>query len=111
MRGCYYLNVDSLQLLSTSLGVQVLVVVSGRNPDVPDDNSWENDKQGLVLGSSEDVEHGVVQVALQRSGGIRRNGVGSNVFLGWGTHVTPPSHVSSWTGACHFEKIEWLTVG
>lgn len=105
------LNVDSLQLLSTSLGVQVLVVVSSRDPNVPDDNCRKNDEQSLVLGSSEHVEDGVVQVALQRSGGIRRNGVGGNVFLGWGTHVTPPSHVSSWTGACHCEKIEWLTVG
>lgn len=103
------LNVNSLQLLSTSLGVQVLVVVSSGNPHVPDDNSRNNNEQGLVLGSSEGVEEGVVQVTLQRLSGVRRNGVGGNVLLGWGTHVTPPSHVSFSMWACHCERMcYWL---
>lgn len=96
------LSVDNFQLLSTSLGVQVLVVVSGTSPDVPNNHTWNDDVQSLVLGSSENVEHRVVQVTLQWLGSERGNSVGVDVFLVWGTHVAPPSHVSLWSSASHF---------
>lgn len=96
------LSVDNFQLLSTSLGVQVLIVVSGLGPNVPNNHTWNDDVQGLVLGSSENVEHGVVQVTLQWLGSIWGNSVDVHEFLGWGAHGTPRTHVSLWSWSSHF---------
>lgn len=96
------LDVDSLQLLSTSLGVQVLVVLSGLRVDSVDDGAWDEDKEDLVLESSEDIEDGVVQSTLQRSGGVRRNSVHVDVLLLGGADASPPAHVSLSVRSCHY---------
>lgn len=96
------LDVDSVQLLLTGLGVQVLVVSGGLRVDGPDYGAWNGDEKNLVLESSEDVEDGVVQGALQRSGGVRGNSVHVNVLLLWGAHAAPPSHVSLSVRSSHY---------
>lgn len=91
---CSNLNVDSLQLLSTSLGVQVLVVLSGLGVDGVENGTRNDDKKSLVLNSSEGVEHRVVQSTLQRLGGEWGNSVHVDVLLLWGAHRAPPAHIS-----------------
>ena len=77
------LDVDAFQLFSTSLGVQVLVVVSGVGPDRPDNGEWNGDVQDLGLESSEGVEDGSVNGTVQWSLRIWRNGVDRNTLLLW----------------------------
>ena len=96
-----HLDVDSFQLFSSSLGVQILVVISGVGPDVPHNGERKNHVQSLVLGSSESVEHSVVGSTLERLGSPWRNGVDGDELLFWGTDVTPPSHISLWSSATH----------
>lgn len=98
------LNVDSLQLLSTGLGVKELVVVSGPSPPLPDDDTWNDDEKSLVLNSSEDVEDGIVSNTLEWSLSEWRNGVGGDTLLWGGTQGSPPSHVSLsvWSTGTHF---------
>ncbi|KAH3670529.1 hypothetical protein OGAPHI_001044 [Ogataea philodendri] len=69
------LNIDNGQLLTTSLGVQVLVVVSGSGPDLPDNHSWNNNVQDLCFGSSENVEESTLKRTLQWRLSVWRNGV------------------------------------
>lgn len=96
------LDVDSLQLLSTSLGVQIFVVLSGLRVDSVDDSAWNEDKEDLVLESSEDIEDGVVQSTLQRSGGVWGNSVHVDVLLFGGADASPPSHVSLSVRSSHY---------
>lgn len=95
------LGIGNLQVLSSSLGVQVLVVVSGSSPDVPHDHTRNDDEQCLVLGSSESVEDRVVQSTLQRLGSVWRHRVDGNILLGLGADVAPPAHVSLWRNSSH----------
>lgn len=96
------LLVDNRQFLSASLGVQVLVVVSGLGPHVPDNDTRDDDVQGLVLGSSENIEHGVVQGTLQWLGSKWSDGVNVDVLLLGTSHGAPPADVCLSTCACHY---------
>ncbi|KAG7839714.1 hypothetical protein KL942_003325 [Ogataea angusta] len=79
-----YSNVNSGQFLTAGLGVEVLVVVSGPNPNFPDNQGWNSNVQELGLGSSESVEECVLKRTLQWRLSVRRNSVLSDVFLLWG---------------------------
>lgn len=101
MHSSYLRSVGNLQLLSTGLGVQVLVVVSGLGPHIPHDNGGDHDVEHLVFDSSKRVEHGVVGSAFQRLGGVRRHGVRGDVLLGGGTQGSPPAQVCLWCNSSH----------
>lgn len=98
------LDVDPFQFLSTSLGVQIFIVVSTVFPPHPVDASWDQNKQGLGLDSSGGVVKGVAKGAIQWLLCVRGHRIGSDTLLLGGTNVAPPPHISFSTWRTHDRK-------
>lgn len=64
--------------MSTSLGVEPLVLISSLGPDVVEERDGQDDKESLVLGSSEGVEDGSVSGTGEGSSGEGGDGVSSD---------------------------------
>lgn len=93
----YSLCIGLLQILSTFLCVQVLVVVSGTSPHVPHNHGGNDDIKGLIFRSSEGVENCIISSTFHRSGGKWGDGVLRDVLLLGSTHGSPPSHIRFWS--------------
>lgn len=103
----YSLCIGLLQILSTLLRVQVLVVVSGTSPHVPHNHSGNNDIKCLIFSSSEGVENSIISSSFHRSGGKWRDGVLRDILLLGSTHGSPPSHVRFWSRSSSHDDMCW----
>lgn len=107
IRGVYCLG-HTLQLLSTCLGVQVVVVLLGVLPPVPVQGTRNHNEQNLALESPETVEEGVVHGVRERLLSIRRHRVGGDALLLGGAEVAPPAHVClcAWTAHYYYADVK-----
>lgn len=64
--------------MSTGLGVEPSVLLGSLGPHVVEERDGQDDKDGLVLSSSEGVEDGSVESAGKRSSGEGGDGVSSD---------------------------------
>lgn len=74
----------TLKLLTTSLGVQPVVVGLGLLPDIVVDGDGEDHVESLALNTAESVEDGVVESAGKRLLGVAGNRVTGNSLLSRG---------------------------
>lgn len=75
-----------LKSLTTILGIEPVVVVIGRSPNIIVDCDGENNKENLVLNTTESVEDSVVKGTSKWLLSITRDRVSSNSLLSRGTY-------------------------